>query len=352
MIKTIERLGCSETQMKALERVNYFPRQLLTVDDMVTESEYFRQKLRRHNLFLHGCGIVCGLEVKEAPEKNSSTVKISAGYALGPYGDEIYVAEPVFFDLAGCGSGNGTDPCEPSTPLNGSGVGATVYVVMKYAECFARPVRAMPAGCACDEEDCQYSRVRDSFQISCLTQPPPPPKSASLCEVLAQKVLPCPPYEISPWILLAQVTLPSATEKNMFIDPSGRPILVSTAALQKRLIECCCGDTADLDIKKTLDLSGQKYTIVVRNNGAAPAENVVVKDVFDIPGVSVKVDGLWKKDGENPGTTLHTNLGEVASGGSKLVELQLLTAISPGHNTAHVTTDTRDGTKGHKSASA
>src|SRR5260370_608402 len=42
-----------------LERVNYFPRQIMTVDDMVAEADYFREKLRRHNRSIHGWGAVC-----------------------------------------------------------------------------------------------------------------------------------------------------------------------------------------------------------------------------------------------------------------------------------------------------
>ena len=37
-----------------LERMRYFPRQLLTADDMRTEQEYFREKMRRHNRYLVG----------------------------------------------------------------------------------------------------------------------------------------------------------------------------------------------------------------------------------------------------------------------------------------------------------
>ena len=37
----------------ARNRVRYFPRQLLTADDMRTEQEYLREKLRRHNRLLH-----------------------------------------------------------------------------------------------------------------------------------------------------------------------------------------------------------------------------------------------------------------------------------------------------------
>src|SRR2546427_201572 len=144
--KVISLQECSEARPGQLERVKFFPRMLLTVEDMVTESEYHREKLKRHNLYLHGPGIVCGLEVTPAPSPAPSTaVQIGGGYALGPFGDEIFVGEPVILDLAKCGPGAATNPCEPSIIRGGNGVGATVIVAIKFAECLARPVRAMPA---------------------------------------------------------------------------------------------------------------------------------------------------------------------------------------------------------------
>src|SRR6516165_1991752 len=104
---------CLQPETVTVERVNYFPRQLLTADDMFADQEYFLLKLRRHNRFLHGWGTVCGLVVTAAPTSDLPwQVQIGAGYALGPYGDEIYVAEPVSLDLASCSAGP-TDPCEP-----------------------------------------------------------------------------------------------------------------------------------------------------------------------------------------------------------------------------------------------
>src|SRR6185436_13148051 len=84
----------------SLERLRYFPRQLLTADDMRVEQEYFREKQRRHNRFLHGWGVVCGLEVVPDPTKGAMAVKVCPGYALGPWGDEIFVEESTPVDLS------------------------------------------------------------------------------------------------------------------------------------------------------------------------------------------------------------------------------------------------------------
>src|ERR1700687_911639 len=140
---TATLIDCSQLEALTAERVEYFPRQLLTADDMTADQDYFRAKLRRHNRYLHGWGVVCGMEVSIAPTSNNPwQVQIGAGYAIGPYGDEIYVAKPFLLDLAQCGPGAATDPCDPGTLLQGSQSrsGATIFIAVRYEECFSRPV--------------------------------------------------------------------------------------------------------------------------------------------------------------------------------------------------------------------
>src|SRR5215470_1511513 len=78
---------CTQPGTPSLERVRYFPRQLVTADDLTQDQEYFRNKLRRHNRLLHGWGVVCGARVKKGA--GDCEVVIEPGYLLGPHGDEI-----------------------------------------------------------------------------------------------------------------------------------------------------------------------------------------------------------------------------------------------------------------------
>ena len=233
-----------------LERVHYFPRQLITAADMTAEQEYFRQKLRRHNRFLHGWGVVCGLEVTAAATTEFPwQVRIDSGYALGPYGDEIYVPEPVCLDLAKCGQETVVDPCQPGGAVVASKRTKSDirYIAIKYVECETRPVRVHPNGCGCDDAVCEYSRIRDDFKIECLTELPaelPVTESPDLlCDLRNKKALPaCPPCPEEPWVVLARVTLPSSPKDNkLSIDNfTVRRQLYSTAMLQEQLIACCC----------------------------------------------------------------------------------------------------------------
>ena len=74
-------------RLECLCRPRFFAGQLLTEEDLNRLDHYLRAKNRLHNRYLHGWGTVCGLEVlcHACPE----WVKVSAGYALDPCGEDI-----------------------------------------------------------------------------------------------------------------------------------------------------------------------------------------------------------------------------------------------------------------------
>lgn len=323
----LQTLDCLQPGLGKLERVKYFNRMLLTAEDMRTDQDFVLQKLRRHNRFLHGWGVVCGLNVSPAPTAEQPwRVQIGEGYALGPFGDEIFVGEPVFMDLARCGPGTVTNPCEPSLMLAETpAAGPEIYVAIKYAECRARPVLAMPGGCGCEDEACEYSRIRDSFSLECLGELPvshiPDPDAPTLCEIASgRRFLTCMPCPTEPWVVLAKVTLPAArgtavAESGIDNKPPIRRLVFSTAVIQQQVIKCCCGDheppppprETTLVVEKQAPRAptrGEqrdvlKYVITVRNTGAVAADNVRVEDRLDditrLP--DFKVDSVFEDPG-------------------------------------------------------
>ena len=60
---------------------------LLGVDDFETEQRYFRGKMRLHNSWLHGPGIVWGLGV----DTNGNELRVAPGLALDPTGRELHL---------------------------------------------------------------------------------------------------------------------------------------------------------------------------------------------------------------------------------------------------------------------
>jgi uncharacterized repeat protein (TIGR01451 family) len=316
------------TSGAGLERVRYFSRQLITADDMLTEQQYFRQKLRRHNRFLHGWGVVCGLEVLTAASDTYPwQVIVGAGYALGPYGDEIYVAESRCFNIAECITSimNPCDPTAKPTPV----LPKNLYLAIRYTECETRPMRVHPLGCACDETLCEYSRIRDDFELACVPDKPDPP--VMTCKICDDRFLvdSCPPCPDSPWVVLAKITFPTPTsaqpdvmkinlvETN--IDNFARRQIFSTTTLQEQLIACCCkpSDLIPLDLKTDLmvtkdgSVAGQilTYTITVTNNGPVRALGVIVTDT--LPDGLTAAKGSSTRWSPSGGHIVTANLGDM-----------------------------------------
>ena len=245
----IDQAPCYGGNAYSIERVRYFPRQLLTADDMLTEQEYFRQRQRRFNRFVVGWGVVCGLDVK-VDQTNSKMLLVCPGYALGPWGDEIYVGKEVQFDWQGCVTAT-PSPCDPGGGEEESATGSvTKYLGIKYTECPSRPVRTTPYGCGCDETGCDYSRTRDGFSLACLREPPTshaqPEDAPTFCEGIGRKLLPCPPCPNEPWLVLATLTIrelsTGGTARTVEVDLlKGRRVLVNARLAQEQLHSCCCG---------------------------------------------------------------------------------------------------------------
>jgi len=214
---------CIPSDMASLERVRYFPRMLITPDDMTAEQQYLRNKLRRHNRLLHGWGVVCGCEV--TPGEKEFEVKITPGYILGPYGDEIIIWKELTYDIrtelvCGCTveSGNGMHQIDPwcSDVKKPTVSGQTCYVAVKYKEIETRPVRAHPVGCSCDQVHCESSRILDSFIVKALNtlpsshnpeDPSSVPPLSDPNQIISGQLESCVECPAEPWVVLADVTI-------------------------------------------------------------------------------------------------------------------------------------------------
>jgi hypothetical protein len=73
------------------KRMRYFLGQLLGEDDFLAEQDYLMGKDRRHERFLHGWGVVCGLGVSAGAR---GTVTVEPGLAIDRWGREVVVSEP------------------------------------------------------------------------------------------------------------------------------------------------------------------------------------------------------------------------------------------------------------------
>lgn len=79
------------------ERNRYFYGKLLSVDDFETEQRYMNDKRRLVNRFIHGMGVVCGMDVVRVDDES---VSVEMGMALDFAGREIIIDSPVITKLS------------------------------------------------------------------------------------------------------------------------------------------------------------------------------------------------------------------------------------------------------------
>jgi len=238
------------------DRPHFFPRQMVGPEDLNDLLDYSRQKSRLRNRMLFGWGVVCGAIVDG--EKNAAQVSVSPGFILGPYGDEIYIPSVVKLDLSECGVTVDPEcPAQQRSPYHVASKGEprTVFIAVRYDERKTQWKKAEPAGCGCDSSSCEYTRVRDWFEIRCLTYCPNPclaeivnldrDEEDEPCLFENRECEPCPD---EPWVVLAAVEL---NEEGLIkrvrncvfndTDPSCRRRVVNTAG------NCWCSGPVELD---------------------------------------------------------------------------------------------------------
>lgn len=138
--------------LECLCRPRFFAGQLLTDEDLNRLDRYVVAKNRLHNRYLHGWGVVCGLEVVCDPCRGLVTVK--SGYALGPCGDDIVVCEEARVDvceLVNACCERPRDECEPPRPARDDECKDAVeewVLAIKYLERPTRGVQPLKGGAA------------------------------------------------------------------------------------------------------------------------------------------------------------------------------------------------------------
>ncbi len=83
--------------LQCLCRPRFFAGQLLTEEDLNRLEQYIIEKNKLHNRYLHGWGVVCGLEV--VCNACPGLVTVKSGYALSPCGEDIVVCNDDTFNI-------------------------------------------------------------------------------------------------------------------------------------------------------------------------------------------------------------------------------------------------------------
>ena len=303
------------------ELPRYYPRQLITPDDLTLEQNYFRDRMRRHNRLLHGWGVVCGGLVCPATTTNSDgtvsfnawQVQVQKGYVLGPYGDEIILDCVRTVDLRTAGvSGVTGEPCidapDPwcSQVFTPPSTTNTLFIAVKYKQCMMRPVRVQPIGCGCDDSSCEYSRLHDGYEIGVLTSCPtcnacdqnvqPPPSGDSLT---SGPVPACPDCSCGPWVCLAQVTLSG--------DGSGTIQQIDNISCRRQVLSLCNFWWQSNAALSNLAVSGQPVSIPQGQSATltVTGKGLNVKAHYSFgPGAGVTAGSATATQGASPGTSI------------------------------------------------
>ena len=245
---------------KPLLRPRYFPRQMVTPDDLTQGLNYARERIRRHNRALHGWGVVYGAEVRQMLiDGQPRKLQVLPGLVITPQGDEIEITSSQTIDPSGDlfpSPPNGEeDPWYSSVAVDRH-ENPTLHLAVRYVDELASPVRVPPVDCGCNDRPCEYSRIADSYEFALLTslpeshQPGDSPfeiltkgiagaikesagdsdkLSSGLLTVLTGVNMPSQPPAIkNPWVVLATITLTGGVVTS--IDPvSYRRMVVSLA---------------------------------------------------------------------------------------------------------------------------
>lgn len=141
------------------ERNKYFYGKLLTVDDFEIEQKYMNDKRRMLNRFLHGTGVVCGLQVVLV---NDNTISIESGLALDFAGREIVVEMP---DVRTLPMIDGFSSYWEAKEENGY-----LYLCIDYDEVEKEAVHSISLSNASGKEE--YNKYREGYRLFLTDQEP------------------------------------------------------------------------------------------------------------------------------------------------------------------------------------
>jgi hypothetical protein len=134
--------------LECLCRPRFFAGQLLSEEDLRALDHYLIEKNKLHNRYVHGWGVVCGLEVVCHPCRGWVTIK--SGYAIDPCGNDIIVCEDYSFDLCArirecCDRKRNRWECEPMGPRpeDCQDIEQCWYVTLRYREFESRGITAL-----------------------------------------------------------------------------------------------------------------------------------------------------------------------------------------------------------------
>ncbi len=160
---------------------------LLGVTDFDALAANPRGKLRLHNAWLHGQGVVWGYPV--TLDDTSRELRVGPGLALDAVGHELALGVLSCVDVGAWYDTTSQDPASGLPPVVDGTVSFDAHVVVRFQACLAQPVPAMASPCAGSATDTAYSRVNETVELL-LVPGLAPPRDLAFARVRALFGLP------------------------------------------------------------------------------------------------------------------------------------------------------------------
>lgn len=158
---------------------------LLGVPDFQVISSNPRGKLRLHQAWQHGPGVIWGLGLS-VPDK-STELQVEPGLAVDAVGREIVLATEYCLDVA-----QWLEEQIAAGHIDEGAASFNAQLILRFRACLARPVPAMSSSCEGGGSDVAYSRVIETGELELRPygndadgnpQPPPDDRSAAFADL-------------------------------------------------------------------------------------------------------------------------------------------------------------------------
>ncbi len=168
----IDSPDCPQCELDAFVRNHFFTGKMMGVGEFTTESLYHAEKMRHHNLRLHGWGVVCGLKVSQHPSVDCRNryLVVDPGSALDCCGREILVTQQEYVDIGGH---PGVLQAAADEFLH------TLEIAVCFKDCPTEDVPVLYDECGCDDTQCAPNRILESFEFEVRLDPPLSPELGS-----------------------------------------------------------------------------------------------------------------------------------------------------------------------------
>lgn len=313
--------GCAQCAFEAFVRNHFYTGKMMGAAEFITETHYHAERMRHHNVRLHGWGVVCGLKVHQhrSPDCRKRFVVVEPGSALDCCGHEILVPAPEIVEVAAF---------PQVQELRRDNFVHTLQLCVRWRECPTEQVPVLYDECGCDDTRCAPNRILESYDFDVLVDP-----VLSLAQLVGRKAEAA---FVASKVHGVTGSVPAADGEVLVIDPE-QPTRLLRIDPARRAMQALMLPAAAAALALASD--GARVFVVLRGSAAAPEAEVRVfqrSDLSEVPTIAAAR--------KLPGTTANSRLRAVAGKVGGNAVLSVLNVDNGelhrfAHDAAHVIAD-------------